>query len=396
MARQAAIQETNFVSVETNTRPVYVDSAATTPIDPRVADLVLEMMAVEYGNAGSRTHEYGLQALRETSRARERIAACLSSTPEEVIFTSGATEADNLATLGLAASGAKEGRRHIVSTAIEHKAVLEPLDHLRTQGFEVTLVAPDGSGRVSAGEVAAALRPDTLLVSVMHANNETGAIQPIAEIADCLVDESIVFHVDAAQTFGRENGALRNRRIDLISLSAHKVFGPKGVGALIVRRRNGRRVQLAPLMFGGGQERGLRPGTLPTPLVAGFGLAAKLAEKEADERRQLCLATRGEAFAALERLGPIVHGRNGPVLPHILSLSFPGVDSEALMVAAKDLVAISNGSACTSSHYSPSHVLMAMGLDDDIVQGTIRLSWSHLTPPVPWTALAERLDDLRL
>lgn len=393
---QAAIQETNFVSTETNTRPVYLDSAATTPIDPRVADLVLQMMAVEYGNAASRTHEYGLQALREANKARERISSCIGSTPDEVIFTSGATEADNLAILGLAAAGLEQGREHIVSTAIEHKAVLEPLNHLRSLGFEVSLVSPDRSGRVDAREIAAAVRADTLLVSVMHGNNEIGAIQPIAEIADLLEDEAIIFHVDAAQTFGRENETLRNRRIDLISLSAHKVFGPKGVGALIVRRRDGRRVPLAPLMFGGGQERGLRPGTLPTPLVAGFGLASDLAQREGEERRRHCLRVREEALAALEPLGPIVHGGNGPVLPHILSLSIPGIDSEALMVAAKDLVAISNGSACTSSHYAPSHVLSAMGLVDDLVQGTVRFSWSHLTPPIPWTALAERLDDLRL
>jgi len=352
-------------------------------------------MTEEYGNAGSRTHGYGVDALREVNKARERIAHCLASTPDEVIFTSGATEANNLGILGLAAHGSATGRRHIVSSTIEHKAVLEPLDHLRSCGFEVTLVRAGPSGRVSAEEVAAALRPDTLLVSVMHGNNETGALQPIEEIAARLHDEDTFLHVDAAQTFGREPHALRNRRIDLISISGHKIFGPKGIGALIVRRREGRRAPIAPLMFGGGQERGLRPGTLPTPLIAGLGLAAELAEKECEGRREQCLAIRSDALAALARLKPILHGEGGPVLPHILSFALPGIDSEAIMVSAKDLVAISNGSACTSSHYAPSHVLTAMGLQDDVVQGTIRLSWSHMTPPVAWDQFARRLDDLR-
>lgn len=394
MAQQSTTFEPNFVSRETN-KPAYLDSAATTQMDPRVAELVLHLMTVEFGNAGSRTHGYGIEALREVNLARERISSCLASTPDEIIFTSGATEADNLAILGLETHGIATGRRHIVSTAVEHKAVLEPLAHLASRGFEVTLVRPAKSGRVDPDELVAAIRPDTLLVSVMHGNNETGALQPIREVAARLNDEDIVLHVDAAQTFGRETETLKNRRIDLISLSGHKIFGPKGIGALIVRRRGGRRVPLAPLMFGGGQERGLRPGTLPTPLIAGFGLAAELAEKERDRRRDHCLAIRSEAMAALSRLNPVVHGESGPVLPHILSFAIAGVDSEAIMVATKDLVAISNGSACTSSHYAPSHVLTAMGLDDDTVQGTVRLSWSHQTPSVPWAALADRLEDLR-
>ena len=386
--------QTNFVSEKTN-KPAYLDVAATSPMDPRVAELVLHMMTSEYGNAGSRTHIYGAEALREVGRARERISCCIASTPDEVIFTSGATEANNLAILGLEAHGAAVGRRHIVATAIEHKAVLEPLDHLRLRGFDVTLVRPARNGRVDPEEVAAVLRPDTLLVSIMHGNNETGAIQPIREVAALLAGDDVFLHVDAAQTFGRETEALKDRRIDLISLSGHKIFGPKGVGALIVRRRGGRRVPLSPLMFGGGQERGLRPGTLPTPLVAGFGLAAELAEKEAADRRRRCLVMRHEALAALSALDPVIHAESGPVLPHILSFAVRGIDSEAIMVVAKDLVAISNGSACTSSRYAPSHVLTAMGLEQEVVQGTVRLSWSHLASSIPWGAFVERLQDLR-
>lgn len=393
MSVKAATYKTNFVSNETN-RPIYLDAAATSPIDPRVAELVLEIMVEEFGNSASRTHAYGAQALRRVNEARERIASATGSSPDEIIFTSGATEADNIALLGLAMHGARSGRRHIVSTAIEHKAVLEPLEYLKSQGFEVTLVKPQGSAHIDPEVLLGSVRPDTLLVSVMHGNNETGAIQPVDQIADGLAD-TVLFHVDAAQTFGREVVSLRNRRIDLISLSGHKVFGPKGVGALVARRRSGHRAPLSPLMFGGGQERGLRPGTLPTALIAGFGLASELAEREREARIARCLEIRNEAVAAIAGLRPVIHGAGGPGLPHILSFAVPGVDSEAIMVATKDLVAISNGSACTSSRYAPSHVLEAMSLEDEIVNGTIRLSWSHFTPEIPWADFAERISGLR-
>lgn len=378
--------------------PVYLDCAATTAVDPRVAELVMHLMTEEFGNSGSRTHIYGAAAKAAVSRAREQIGQAVGSEPDDVVFTSGATESDNLAILGFAAFGEATGRRHIVSTGIEHKAILEPLAHLAERGFEVTLLRPDSSGYISSDELLLAIRPDTLLVSMMHANNETGAIQPIVAVADGMERYQDVFlHVDAAQTFGKENADLRLPRIDLISLSAHKVFAPKGVGALIVRRRGNRRAPLAPLMFGGGQERGLRPGTLPVPLVAGFGLASALADSEMAKRRALCLAHREAALDAFKPLGPIVHGddRKG-VLPHILSMAIPGLDSEAVMVVSKQLVAISNGSACTSARYEPSHVLVAMGLDQAVIAGTIRLSWSHMTEVVPWADLAASLDDLRL
>ena len=313
-----------------------------------------------------------------------------------MIFTSGATESDNLAVLGLADFGRAEGRRHIVSTAIEHKAVLEPLARLASDGFEITHISPDQVGHVSARDVLAAIRPDTLLVSVMHANNETGALQPIEAIADALPDAPY-FHVDAAQTFGRETTTLRHRRIDLISMSGHKIFGPKGIGALLTRRRAGRRPPLRPLMMGGGQERGLRPGTQPVPLIAGFGLAAEIAELERPARTEACRGFRAAALRAFEQLGATVHADpNRGVLPHILSVTIPGLDSEAIMVALKELVAISNGSACTSSSYQPSHVLTAMGLRRDQIDGTIRISWSHVTEAVPWERIVSVLDDLRM
>lgn len=375
---------------------VYLDMAATTPTDPRVAELVVRLMTQEFGNAGSRTHSYGADALSAVKKAREQIARAIRANPEDVIFTSGATEADNLAILGLAPGGLSAGKRHIVSTAIEHKAVLEPLEHLAAAGFEVTLVAPDGDGYVSADEILAAIRTDTLLVSVMHANNETGAIQPVAAIADRLHADGPVFHVDAAQTFGRLNEELSHPRIDLLALSGHKSYAPKGIGALIVRRRDAKRPRLQPLMFGGGQERGLRPGTLPVPLIAGFGLAAQLAQQERVIRQDACQAIRSQAIAAFSALDPIIHGRpDRGVLTHILSIAIPGVDSEAFMVAAKELVAISNGSACTSASYTPSHVLQAMRLDPNIISGTVRISWSHESSEIPWSKLAARIDELR-
>lgn len=358
----------------------------------------MQLMTESYGNAGSRTHLYGADAKAEVAQARERVAAAANAQPDEVIFTSGATESDNLAILGLVAHGQSAGRRHIVSTAIEHKAVLECLAHLEERGFEVTLITPDLAGYIQTDAVLDAVRPDTLLVSVMHANNETGAIQPVQAIADGLEPFSdVLFHVDAAQTFGRETRALAHPRIDLISVSGHKVFAPKGVGALIAKRRQGRLPPLTPLMFGGGQERGLRPGTLPVPLIAGLGLAVELAEKEKEVRRQACSAHRSSALKAFTALDARVHGdADRGVLPNILSLSVPGLDSEAVMVATKHLVAISNGSACTSARYEPSHVLSAMALPPDVISGTIRLSWSHMTGPVPWEAIVEALDDLRI
>lgn len=378
-------------------RPIYLDHAATTVVDPYVAELVMQVMTEEFGNAGSRTHEFGLTALRHVNLARERVASSVGAQPDEVTFTGGATESDNISVLGLAQHGTETGRRHVVSTTIEHKAVLEPLALLEARGFEVTRVGPDRSGHVPAVEVIAAVRSDTMLVSVMHANNETGAVQPIAEIADGLGPDGPYLHVDAAQTLGRLTATLRNPRIDLLSLSAHKAFGPKGVGALVARRRAMRRPPLAPLMVGGGQERGLRPGTLPVPLIAGFGLAAELAVNEESARTAVCEAIRRDALAALARLDPMIHGDGPPgVLPNILSVAFPGVDSEAVMVALKGLAAISNGSACTSSSYEPSHVLMAMGLNEDEVAGTVRISWSHATGWVDWAGIAERIDDLRV
>jgi cysteine desulfurase len=389
------VTPTDSFRVQEDARPVYLDCNATSPMDPRVQAEVLRFMAEEYGNAGSRTHGYGQIAKERIIRARQQVADVVTAKPEEVIFTSGATESNNMALLGLAAYGEQTGRRHIVSTTIEHKAVLEPLEVLSKRGFEVTLVPPTAGGWVDPQEIARAMRPDTLLVSVMAANNETGVIQPLDEVGRLLADHEAYFHVDGAQAYGKLIDQLRLARIDLLSISGHKVYAPKGVGALITRRRGYKRVPLEPLMYGGGQERGLRPGTLPVALIAGLGLASEIAQKEHTERAKLCDSFKDELLSALAPLGVAYNGDLDRTVPHTLNFSVPGVDSEAAIVALKDIVAISNGSACTSQSYEPSHVLTTMGMSDEQTAGALRVSWSHLTPHVDWTQLVERLDRLR-
>lgn len=370
---------------------VYLDCNATTPIEPEVRDIVVHYMVEEFGNAGSRTHEFGARAQQAVQRARDQIAAVVRAKRDEVIFTSGATESNNLAILGLVPHGEQTGRKHVVSTAIEHKAVLEPLDELSKRGFEVTLVRPTPGGWVDPEAVAEALRPETLLVSVMHVNNETGVVQPIQEISGVLSKHPAYFHVDAAQGFGKEFNGLQSNRIDLLSVSGHKIYAPKGIGALIARRRGYDRIPLTPLMFGGGQERGLRPGTLPVHLIVGLGAAAEIAGRDVSRRHERCTTIRRNALESLKALNPTLHGDQPRTLPHVLSLSFPGVDSEALMLALKGVVAVSNGSACTSHAYAQSHVLHAMGVSSEVIQGAIRLSWCHLSADVDWRYLAEKV-----
>lgn len=375
---------------------VYLDCAATTPIDPRVRHEVMRILDEAYGNAGSRTHEPGRRARAAAERARARVAAVVSATRGDVIFTSGATESNNLAILGLAAHGIATGRRHIVSTLIEHHAVLEPLEALRLRGFEVELIAPAPDGAVRAEAVGRAVRPDTLLVSVMHVNNETGMVQPIAGIAGALEGRDTYFHVDAAQGFGRAPlEPLRHPRIDLISVSGHKLHAPQGIGALVARRRGGERPPLAPLTFGGGQERGLRPGTHPVPLIAALGLAASIALDEHAQRAQQCQLFRQRLLDGLAPLEPAICGDPRQGVPHIVSLAFPGLDAEQVIEAWRDLAAISQGAACTAQSYTCSHVLRAMRLPAWQQAGAVRLSWCHTTPLPNVSLMVEALQAVR-
>ncbi len=360
--------------------PVYLDCAATTPIDPRVQEEVLQYLVEEFGNAGSRTHDYGLRARRAVEKARARVAEVVGATRGEVLFTSGATESNNLAILGLAAHGLQSGKTHLVGTAIEHHAVLEPLRALERRGFRLTLLPPNSDGWVEPESVRRAVREDTLLVSVMHVNNETGVLQPLPHIAELLEGHSVYLHVDAAQGFGRELSSLRHPRIDLISVSGHKIHAPKGIGALITRRRGFARPPLEPLMHGGGQERGLRPGTLPVHLIAALGKAAELALAESEQRASLCRDFRRRLLQGLEPLKIQANGDPSRALTHILNFSVPGLDAESVMEAWRDLVAISDGAACTSQSHTCSHVLAAMGLAPERRDGAVRLSWCHASP----------------
>ncbi len=363
------------------TGAVYLDCAATCPLDPRVAAELRRFSEVEFGNAGSRTHAFGQLARQAVERARAHVARVVDAGRNEVVFTSGATEANNLAILGLEAHGRAHGRRHLVSTRIEHHAVLEPLRALAERGFELTLVKPEPGGWVDAGRVADAVRPDTLLVSVMQVNNETGVVQPVDAIAEHLTDagSEAFLHVDAAQGFGKAIEPLRSKRIDLISISAHKICGPKGVGALIARRRGSAKLPLTPLLHGGGQEMGLRPGTLPVALIAAFGRAAELALDEHAARRDAAAAFERRLLEGLAPLAPRVNGDPERRIPTILNLWIPDRDKETLIEAWAPFAAISDGAACTSQSYTCSHVLAAMGVEGPAETGAVRLSWCHLT-----------------
>lgn len=347
------------------------------------------------GNAGSRTHSYGQMAKEAVEKARQYVADLIGVEQDEVVFTSGATESNNAVILGIARYGEEIGKKHVISTAIEHKAVLEPLEQLRKQGFCIDLAPVTSGGYVEPSAVASLLRKDTLLVSVMHANNETGVVQPIQEIAESLIGREVFFHTDAAQTFGKEVETLRKVRCDFLSISGHKIYGPKGVGALVVRKRRGERRVLSPLLYGGGQERGLRPGTIPVPMVVGLGMAATLATKEHIERRKAAALVKEQFLSDLAEVDYRVNGALEHAQAHVLNLSFPGVDSEALMMATRDQIAISNGSACTSTSYLPSHVLQAMGLSEEVIESSIRISWGPGVTKIPTETIVSAVQTLR-
>jgi cysteine desulfurase len=355
---------------ERKERPIYLDYAATTPVLPEVAAVVQHYMLVEFGNASSRTHEYGLAAKKAVEESREVIAKAVGSKPDEVTFTSGATEANNIAILGLRAWAEETGRKHIVTTAIEHSAVLEPCEHLRSLGFEITYVMPNGDGLIPAEAVLAAVRPDTALVTVMHVNNETGVIQPIREIADGLGDHPAWFHTDSAQGFGKVTSDLIHPRIEMISISGHKIGAPKGVGALITRRRGYKRPPLQPLMFGGGQERGLRPGTLAVPLIAGLKPAVTIITGKTEVR---IAAPYTELINYEQDFREV--GSSAPRVPGIVMLHSINFDQEAAILLLQQEFSISNGAACASASYKPSHVLKAISNSRHVpIMSSLRVS----------------------
>jgi cysteine desulfurase len=354
--------------------PIYLDYNATTPVDPEVMEIMHHYFMVEFGNAGSRTHIHGTKAKRAVTDARNNLANQFEVRPDQVIFTSGATESNNISILGLREYGEETGKKHIISTPIEHKAVLEPLAHLEKYGFEVEFLPMYPSGRIKPEDLQERLREDTLLVSIMHVNNETGVEQPILHCCEVLETHGAYFHVDAAQGFGKVYGVLEHPRIDLISISGHKIFGPKGVGALIVKKRRYKRPPLEPLMFGGGQERCLRPGTLPVPLIAGLGKAAEIAKRDHKERGKKSSEFKKELLNSLKHLNIEINGDHEYILPHVLNFSIPGLNSEAVILALKDYVSISNGSACNSAAYELSYVLGSMFTNVARCSGAIRIS----------------------
>ncbi|NKN34671.1 cysteine desulfurase [Marichromatium bheemlicum] len=356
---------------------VYLDCAATTRTAPEVCAAMLAHLdgTKGFGNASSGQHETGRQAAEQIELARSDVAAELRCAPEEVVFTSGATESINLALRGIALANAQHGR-HIVTTQIEHKATLACCDALTDEGFEVTRVPPSHDGRVDPEAIAAAVRSDTLLVSVMYINNETGVIQPLREIAAVAEERGVLLHVDAAQAAGKFPIDLSNMAIDLLSLSAHKFHGPKGVGCLFIRDRP--RLRLRPLIFGGGQEFGLRSGTLPTHQVVGLAAALKLASKNRDRDREHLSRLREQFVSALSDRVPLrINGAVDAASPYIVNLSVPGISSDALINQCAADIAIASGSACSSGTVEPSHVLRAMGMEGDPLYGAVRVSFDR-------------------
>ena len=358
---------------------IYLDCNATTPIEPEVVEKMNNYLTKDFGNEGSHTHGFGSVAKRAVQEATDHVVSLVNASRNEIIFTSGATESNNIAILGLRDYGLKKNKKHIITSAIEHKAVLEPIQELEKLGFEVDIVNVDESGRVNPKDIRDKLKEDTLLISIMGVNNETGIIQPINEIIEIIIDHDCYFHVDAAQMYGKDIDTLSNKRIDLISISGHKIFGPKGIGALVTRLRNFNKPPLQPLFFGGGQQAKLRPGTLPVHLIVGLGTAAKIAKKNLKKRQEQNKKIYDQIIKLMKSLNGNLNGDEKYLLGNCINFSVPNVDAEAFMLTTKDLISVSNGSACTSSTYEPSHVIKAMTNDKDKLKGAIRISWCHLT-----------------
>ena len=357
---------------------LYFDSASTTPVDVEVAAAMLQVLHTVSGNPSSSAHAFGRSAAQRVEQGRRQIAEEFGCESDEVIFTSGATEADNLALAGVAHAHADKGR-HLIVSAIEHRAVLACAEQLERDGFAVTRVKPDANGVVAPAAIAAAIRPDTLLISLMHTNNEIGVIQPIEAVAELAAEAGVLFHVDAAQAVGKFEIDLAALPIDLLTASAHKLHGPQGIGCLILRNR--RLLKLAPLMQGGAHEYGLRPGTLPVHQIVGFAAALRKAARQRAHDLAQVTAVRArflDTLSAQADTDVIVQGAAAPQRsPYILGLSFPGLSSDALINQLDGQVAIASGSACSSGALEPSYVLRAMGVQDDLLYGAVRVSFDR-------------------
>ncbi len=360
------------------TEPVYLDYAATTPVDPRVAQKMSQCLLVDgkFGNPASRSHKYGWEAEEAVEVARRQVADLIGADPREIVWTSGATEADNLAIKGVV-EASNPDRRHVVTSTIEHKAVIDTCRHLEKGGVEVTWLTPGPDGRITPEQVQAAIRDDTILVSIMQVNNETGVANDIAAIGEICRGRGVYFHVDAAQSAGKMPIDLSVLAVDLMSFSAHKLYGPKGIGALYVRRQP--RVRLEAQMHGGGHERGMRSGTLPTHQIVGMGEAFRIAAEEANNEPARIATLRDRFLAGIGTLEACaINGTLDHHVPGIVNVSFEHVDGESLMMSMSD-IAVSSGSACTSASIEPSYVLRAMGIPDERAHSSIRFSFGRFT-----------------
>jgi len=358
--------------------PIYFDYAATTPVDPRVAEKMIQYLTPtgHYGNPASSSHSFGWAAEEGVNEARAHVAALLNANPKEIVFTSGATESDNLAIKGVAHFYQKKGK-HIITSKTEHKAVLDSCRQLEREGYEVSYLDPQPNGVIPLKTIEDAMRDDTILVSIMHVNNETGIIQDIAAIGELCREKGIIFHVDAAQSAGKVAIDVESMKVDLISVSAHKIYGPKGIGALYVRRKP--RIRLEAQMHGGGHERGMRSGTLATHQIVGMGEAFRIAKLEMDKDRDHILRLRNRLWEGVKDIEEVyINGDMEQGVPGIFNISFNFVEGESLMMSLKDL-AVSSGSACTSASLEPSYVLRALGRNDELAHSSLRFSIGRFT-----------------
>jgi len=358
--------------------PIYLDYSATTPVDPRVAEKMMHYLTIQghFGNPASRSHQFGWDAEKAVEEARAQVADLINADPKEIVWTSGATESDNLAIKGVAHFYQKKGK-HIITSQTEHKAVLDTCRQLEREGFEVTYLVPEANGLIDLKKLEAAIREDTILVSIMHVNNEIGVISDIAEIGEITRAHKVLFHVDAAQSAGKVPIDLKTMKVDLMSFSAHKIYGPKGIGALYVRRKP--RVRLEAQMHGGGHERGMRSGTLPTHQIVGMGEAFRIAKQEMASENERFIKLRDRLWNGLKDIEELyVNGDLEHRIPGNLNLSFNFVEGESLIMALKDL-AVSSGSACTSASLEPSYVLRALGRNDELAHSSIRFTLGRFT-----------------
>jgi cysteine desulfurase len=359
--------------------PIYFDYSATTPVDPRVAEKMCDCLTLEgtFGNPASRSHAYGWEAEKAIDEARQNVADLVNADPREIVFTSGATESDNLAIKGAAHFYSAKKGKHIITCKTEHKAVLDTCRQLEREGFEVTYLDPEPNGLIDLAKLKAAIRDDTVLVSIMHVNNEIGVIQDIEAIGELTREHKVLFHVDAAQSAGKVPIDLQKMKVDLMSFSAHKIYGPKGIGALYVRRKP--RVRIEAQMHGGGHERGMRSGTLATHQIVGMGEAFRLAKEEMASDNERIRMLRDRLLTGLQDIEEIyINGDLEQRVPHNLNISFNFVEGESLIMALKDL-AVSSGSACTSASLEPSYVLRALGRNDELAHSSIRFSLGRFT-----------------